>query len=121
MRKLKFKIYIGANIVIGQGKNIVAVLVLAPELPKGHYKIDGTDNNECGIGFIYLSDLANYINDWIDLVENENLIQAEIYLHKKTQHKLFKGKMIVKAIDAMAEINNYQGTTSFEEIKGVIR
>ena len=90
MKKLSFEIYIGPDMVYGQGKNVVAIVMLPPELPKGHYKIDGTDNNECGIGFIYLSDLANYMNEWLELVENQDYIKASIWLNKISEKKYLR-------------------------------
>ena len=116
MQKLRFEIYIGKKMRRNQGDDIVAFLVLPESLPKGHYKISGEPNNENIIGFDYLSNLSNYICDWIDFVQNENLITARIYLNKKSQSKVLKGREITSLIDYCSQENNRTTSKTFNSI-----
>lgn len=120
MKDLHFKIYIGSKMYSSQGEEIIAVIDMPPIIPKGQYNQKGELQLEGVVGFKMLSNLADYINDWIDLAENESLIKATIYLHKISKHRVFRGKQIVKVIDAMAKINNYNTVEDFDLIKEII-
>ena len=119
MQKLHFDIYIGKKMHQDQGENIVAYIILSPLLPKGHYTISGRTTNEIIIGFEYLSNLENYICDWIDLVEDEKLITATIYLNKHSQHKTLYGKKIIKLIDGLSKENNRDTVKSLEIVNKI--
>ena len=101
--------------VYSQGIDIIGVVELPVILPKWHYKVNGENDNMSLIGFKLLSDLGNYIADWIDFLGDEKLVSAKIHLYKMSQVKSFNGKKIVDIIDAMARVNNYKGITSFNE------
>lgn len=120
MKKLQFDIYIGKGLHRRQGEGIVAFIELPTDIPKGQTDVSGgmIDNT---IGFSLLGLLGNYIADWIDLVEDENLIKAKIYLNKQSASKVLKGREIIKVLDIIANENNRTCTrflnSILEEIK----
>ena len=106
MKKLKFEIYIGSNLACGQVEEIVAFVILPPEIPKGDFDVNAKDINSCSVGFLYLSNLANYMHDWLELFEDEKCISATIHLNSQSQSGVLHGKEIIKVLDFMATENN---------------
>ncbi|MBQ8685905.1 MAG: hypothetical protein IJ514_07020 [Clostridia bacterium] len=115
MKKLTFDIYIGKGMHQRQEENIVAFVVLPSDIPMGQVSVGGEtiDNT---IGFSLLDLLSNYIIDWLDLVEDENLIKANIRLNKQSPSRVFKGREIVRAIDIIAKENNRTCTCSINSV-----
>ena len=120
MKKLQFDIYIGKGMHPRQGEDIVAFVDLPSDVPKGQNGVNGEmiDNT---IGFFFLHLLGDYINDWLDFVENENLIKAKIHLNKKSQSRVFTGKEIVNVIKIIASENNRTCTRLFDSILGEVK
>ena len=113
MKKLKFNIYVGKDFRSAQDKNIVAFIELPSNLPQGNVALNGRlIENTIGFNFLHL--VADYIADWIDLVEDEKLIEATLYFNKQSNHRNFKGKEIVKCIDLLSREDNRNGLCSFD-------
>ncbi|MBQ7369129.1 MAG: hypothetical protein IJW60_05435 [Clostridia bacterium] len=113
MKKLNFDIYVGKDFRSTQDKDIVAFIELPSNLPKGNVALNGRlIENTIGFNFLHL--VADYIADWIDLVEDEKLIEATVYLNKKSNCRKFKGKEIVKSIDLLSREDNRIVSSSFD-------
>jgi len=121
MKQIRFEIYIGAGMLKGQGDGIVAVVDLPACVPKGQYDSFGKECSIGMVGFQLLSLLGNYIADWIDFLEDEDKISAVVYLKKRSQKKVFRGKQIVKVIDAMAQKDSRKGVDTFNDIQEIIK
>ena len=117
MKKLKFSIYIGKNIRKEQDSEIVAFLVLPDNFPKGQVAMNGKII-ENTVGFRLLHLIGDYIMDWIDLVDDESLIEAEIHINKKKECDVLRGKKIVEFIDMICQKNNYIVSPKFNNIFG---
>lgn len=113
MKKLRFDIYVGKDFRSTQGKDIVAFIELPGNLPKGNIALNGRlIENTIGFNFLHL--VANYIADWIDLVEDEKFIEATVYLNKQSNCRRFKGREIIKYIDFLSQKDNRSGSSSFD-------
>ena len=121
MKQIKLEIYIGAGMLKGQGDDIVAVVCLPACVPKGQYDSSGKGVSMGMVGFQLLPLLGNYITDWIDFLEDEDKISAVIYLKKISHKKVFRGKQIVKVIDAMAQNDTRKGVDTFNDIQEIIK
>ena len=67
MKKLEFEIYIGHNMVYGQGKKIIAVVIPKFYIPYGKFKLTGEDSPAPEYCFVSLYDLGTFITDWFDI------------------------------------------------------
>lgn len=104
MKKLEFEIYIGHNMVYGQGEKIIAVVIPKFYIPHGRFKLTGEDCLPPEYCFVSLYDLGTFIADWFDIANSE-LFEATIFLNKQSLHKKFYGSDIVKIIDKLGQFD----------------
>lgn len=116
MKQLEFDIYIGDNMISGQGKDIVGIVLPKTFLPNSRLDLYGNEYKSHSLGFTNLYNLGTYIADWINLTEDENLVKTTVHLNIKSLKKVFIGKKIINIIDKIQSCTNYRDIRNFNEL-----
>ena len=109
MGKIKLEIFIGKSLI--QSDNIICTIsMIEPYLPKG-------DNQKELAKFERFYNAGTYIADWYDFVKHlgldRSIIEAEIYLNRKSNHKVFRGGDILDVMNAINEENDILALREF--------
>lgn len=117
MQKYKFIVYIGQEMVMGQGDEVIAIADPQFHVPNGDCTLSGGDKIFDNRAFFKnLSDLGTYFADYLDTYDNEKQIIAEIVLNIQSLRKTFVGQAVVKIVDEIGKFRDYKSLRFFPKI-----